>query len=82
MTTDITVKTRIRVNGQEYASVDDMPDDVRQLYQRALATIAGGKHSGLLDISGQGASTNAHAVSGLSDSQEHTSVDQVHLHVA
>ncbi len=29
-------KTRIEVNGREYASVDDMPPDVRQLYEEAM----------------------------------------------
>ncbi len=29
-------KTRIEINGREYASVDDMPPDVRKLYEEAL----------------------------------------------
>jgi hypothetical protein len=39
MSTQITVKTKIKINGQEYASVDDMPADVRRIYERAMATI-------------------------------------------
>ena len=38
---NITLKTKIRYNGQEYSSVDDLPPEVRSLYQRATA--AGGK---------------------------------------
>lgn len=43
MTTNITVKTKIRVNGQEYQSVEDMPADVREAYERALASAAHGQ---------------------------------------
>ena len=35
MTTNISVKTKIRVNGQDYGSVNDMPPEVRQAYERA-----------------------------------------------
>lgn len=42
MTTNITVKTKIRINGREYASVDEMPDDDRQVYERMLAHTASG----------------------------------------
>ena len=42
MATNITVKTRIRVNGQEYASTDDMPPAIRQAYERAMAELKGG----------------------------------------
>jgi hypothetical protein len=31
------IKTKIRINGKEYASVDEMPADVRQIYEQALA---------------------------------------------
>ncbi len=48
MATNISVKTRIRVNGREYASVEEMPADIRQTYERALAMSAGGAHGGLL----------------------------------
>ena len=46
MTTNITVKTKFRVNGQDYERVEDMPPDVRRAYERALAT-TGGERSGL-----------------------------------
>ncbi len=48
MATNISVKTKIRVNGREYASVEEGPVDIRQTYQRALAMTAGGAHRGLL----------------------------------
>ena len=43
MTTDSTAKTKIHVNGQEYASVDEMRDDVRQVYERATAQTTSGE---------------------------------------
>ena len=46
MATNITVRTKIRVNGQEFTSVDDMPPDTRQAYERAMASL-GGKHAHL-----------------------------------
>jgi hypothetical protein len=46
MTTNITVKTRIRMNGQDYASAADMPAELREAYERALATVAAGKPDG------------------------------------
>ncbi len=33
----ITIKTRLRVNGREYASVDELPPDLRGAYARAVA---------------------------------------------
>ena len=36
-----TVRTRIRVNGKDYDSVDAMPADVRAVYERALGRPAG-----------------------------------------
>ena len=39
MITNVTVKTTIRVNGRVYGSVDEMPADVRQAYERALASM-------------------------------------------
>lgn len=48
MATNISVKTKIRVNGREYGSVEEMPADIRQTYERALAMSAGGAHGGLL----------------------------------
>jgi hypothetical protein len=38
--TNITVKTKIRVNGQDYGSVDALPPDLRQAYERALASMS------------------------------------------
>lgn len=33
----ITIKTKLRVNGREYASVDDLPPDLRRAYAHAVA---------------------------------------------
>jgi hypothetical protein len=41
--TNITVKTKIRINRREYASVDEMPDDDRQVYERMMAHTASGR---------------------------------------
>jgi 8-oxo-dGTP diphosphatase len=38
----VTVKTKIRFNGQEYTRVEDMPPQVRQAYERAMATLPKG----------------------------------------
>ncbi len=58
MATNITVKTRIRVNGQEYASEDDMPPAIRQAYERAMANVRSGAARGLVKASG--VSADAH----------------------
>ena len=42
--------TRIIFNGQEYTSPEAMPDDVRKLYQQALAQLADADHNGLPDV--------------------------------
>ena len=39
MAINISVKTRIRFNGQEYQSVDEMPAEVRQAYEKAMASL-------------------------------------------
>ena len=38
---NITLKTKIRCNGKEYSSVDELPPEIRSLYERAIA--GGGK---------------------------------------
>jgi hypothetical protein len=48
MTTNISVKTKIRVNGQDYGSVNDMPPEVRHAYEQAMAMMGGTKHGGFL----------------------------------
>ena len=37
MPINVNVKTKIKINGKEYASPAEMPPDVRQLYEQALA---------------------------------------------
>ena len=84
MTTNISVKTKIRVNGQDYASVDDMPPDIRQAYTRALGTMAGTKHGGLLDTFGKGIRADAQMVSNakvIFNGQEYGSVEQMPANV-
>ncbi len=39
METKIKVTTKIRCNGQEYASGEDMPADVRRAYEQAMASL-------------------------------------------
>jgi hypothetical protein len=50
MASKVTVSTKIRVNGQAYANADAMPPAIRQLYERALASIDGGTYKGPLSI--------------------------------
>ena len=52
MNANITVKTKIRVNGREYASVEDMPADLRDAYGRALSAIGGGDTTRQFNIAG------------------------------
>ncbi len=52
--------TRIIFNGQEYASTEAMPDDVRKMYQQALGQLADADHNGIPDVlerRGDGAGT-------------------------
>jgi hypothetical protein len=84
MTTNISVKTKIRVNGQDYASVEDMPPHIRQAYERAMAAMPGAKHSGLLSTLGNGLRANAQTVSNakvIFNGQEYGSVDQMPANV-
>ncbi len=37
MPINLKVKTRIKINGKEYSSVEEMPPDVRALYEKAMA---------------------------------------------
>ena len=80
MATSIMVKTKIRLNGQEYSGVEEMPAEIRLLYERALAAVAGGGDGSLLkSIAG---STSATASAALStkivfNGQEYASVEQM-----
>jgi hypothetical protein len=47
----ITIKTRLRVNGREYASVDELPPDLRRAYARAVAH-GGDAHHHLMQSGG------------------------------
>ncbi len=51
MPTRITVQTKIRVKGQEYANENDMPPDIRDAYEQALGSIDGGAEGARLNIS-------------------------------
>jgi len=42
--------TRIIFNGQEYSSPEAMPEDVRKMYQEALARFADADHNGIPDL--------------------------------
>ena len=37
---NINIKRRIIVNGREYSSVDEMPDDLRRAYERSMANLS------------------------------------------
>jgi hypothetical protein len=37
MPVNFNIKTKIKINGKEYAGPEEMPPDVRQLYEQALA---------------------------------------------
>ena len=42
MTTTVTVKRKIVVNGREYASPEELPDDLRRAYEAAVGNRGGG----------------------------------------
>jgi hypothetical protein len=50
--------TRIIFNGQEYASTDVMPEEVRRAYQQALAQFADADHNGIPDVLERGGAGN------------------------
>jgi len=50
--------TRIMFNGQEYASAEAMPEDVRKVYQQALAQLADADHNGIPDGLARGGAGN------------------------
>jgi hypothetical protein len=50
--------TRIMFNGQEYASAEAMPEDVRKVYQQALAQLADADHNGIPDVLERGGPGN------------------------
>lgn len=37
--TNLSIKKKIVVNGHEYGSVEELPDDLRQAYNRAMSTV-------------------------------------------
>jgi hypothetical protein len=80
MTTNISLKTKIRVNGQDYGSVNDMPPEVRQAYELALSTTAGARHDGFLQTLEKGIRANAQVASNAKivfNGHEYGSVDQM-----
>lgn len=58
------MSTRITFNGREYPSIDEMPPEIREAYQRVLAHLTAAHHHDLL---GNATSRNTVAV-------EHTSI--------
>ena len=50
--------TRIMFNGQEYASAEAMPADVRKVYEQALAQLADADHNGIPDVLERGGAGN------------------------
>jgi hypothetical protein len=77
VSTDITVKTSIRVNGKHYASVEDMPADVRHAYERALSMSGGNTHSLLTFASSSGNAQVATVSRIVINGQEYATVDQM-----
>jgi hypothetical protein len=84
MPTNISVKTTIRVNGQDYGSVNDMPPEIRQAYEEALALMGGAKHGGFLDKLGTGMRANVQMVPNAKvvfNGQEYGGVEQMPANV-
>ncbi len=77
MATNISVKTKIRVNGREYASVEEMPGDIRQAYERALAIRAGASPGGLLGSVAGSVSAPAVSMKIVFNGQEYASAEHM-----
>ncbi|MFH0953877.1 MAG: hypothetical protein V1873_06075 [Verrucomicrobiota bacterium] len=50
METKITFTSKINFNGQQYASPNDMPADVREVYEKAMASLAGPDGHSLINV--------------------------------
>ena len=42
--------TRITVNGKTYSSVEEMPPEIRQQYEKAMSMLADKNHNGIPDV--------------------------------
>lgn len=47
---EFTVKSRFIVNGKEYGSVEEMPEEIRGAYQKAIKNSAGQDHARTLEM--------------------------------
>jgi hypothetical protein len=56
------METKIIFNGKTYTKVEDMPEEVRQAYQQALAQFADADKNGIPDILERGAKGNVIAI--------------------
>ena len=56
------METRIIFNGKTYSKVEDMPEEVRQAYQQALAHLADADKNGIPDIMERGDAGNVIAI--------------------
>ena len=50
MTIQISVKSKFIVNGKEYDSVEEMPDEIRAAYEKAIKGSPGQGHAGTLEM--------------------------------
>ena len=56
------METKIIFNGTTYTKVEDMPEEVRQAYQQALAHLADADKNGIPDIMERGSAGNVIAI--------------------
>jgi hypothetical protein len=72
----------INFNGKEYASVEEMPPDLRQLYEMAMALTKDDNHDGLPDLFADKLSADATVVQSqqfIVDGKVYTSLDELPL---
>lgn len=50
METRITFTSKIKFNGQDYTGVNDMPADVREVYEKAMASLVGQDGNSLINV--------------------------------
>jgi len=65
---NVNVRTKIRVNSKEYSSPDEMPPEIRQAYERAMAQAAAGQDA---------MSVRSTALKVVFNGQEYHSVDEM-----
>jgi hypothetical protein len=74
------MSTRLTFNGKEYASLDEMPPDVRRAYQKVVALLAGSDGNDAADLTPDSSSEhklNITRLRFLHDGKEYSSLEEM-----